>query len=494
MSAHMEPLQAHQQLRQRRPAWPADPGVDRRRVLYLAAAVEPEVSEADEQAMPPGAVPPGAVPAGDGPGAGPAQPGSTPDPLAGLQAERDAADAERLRQVFEQAALRQLADFVELEHRLRVPSLAGNLDLGDGEYITLAVIKAAALIALNFVPGFSDLRVVDNLMKAMLLPRLLEDVEGSIGLPLVRLHGGVSLDTRRGTSGMAGDGLAELLQRPQVKVVRSGGPEDPPVAPAGPVPVAPVVPVEPTAPVVPVVPTDPVGQAGTGTEPDEPSLVPVPPSGWSVSSGWTSPPAWAEPTATPAPAGWTQPPATPAPAGWTQPPATDTSAGWTPEPDAGPGGAELPGEPSAAPAPPGPWGCGGASIDSSGGYAAVIHGPAAAMANGSPYVSVDAIASYARKEAFRQVWDSAPDRAAAGVRTARSLEIVLLIDPQLGGGLWIDIDPATGHPASAFAIELAGPGAQAGTFRVTTLPAPESGGLGDGPAGEVGHVLSAELA
>jgi hypothetical protein len=86
--------------------------------------------------------------------------------------------------------------------------------------------------------------------------------------------------------------------------------------------------------------------------------------------------------------------------------------------------------------------------------AAVIWGSAAAIAEGRPYLSVDALMSYARKEAFGEVYKGTPESAAQGMRAARNLEVVVLLDRALGGGLWIDVDPDTGRPAAALAIEI----------------------------------------
>ena len=86
--------------------------------------------------------------------------------------------------------------------------------------------------------------------------------------------------------------------------------------------------------------------------------------------------------------------------------------------------------------------------------AAVIWGSAAAIAEGRPYLSVDALMSYARKEAFGEVYKGTPESAAQGMRAARNLEVVVLLDRAMGGGLWIDVDPDTGRPAAALAIEI----------------------------------------
>jgi hypothetical protein len=86
--------------------------------------------------------------------------------------------------------------------------------------------------------------------------------------------------------------------------------------------------------------------------------------------------------------------------------------------------------------------------------AAVIWGSAAEIANGSRYLSLDALMSYARDQIFAQIYANTAHSAAGGMRAVRDLEVIVLLDPKLGGGLWIDVDPDTGCPAATLAIEL----------------------------------------
>jgi hypothetical protein len=100
-------------------------------------------------------------------------------------------------------------------------------------------------------------------------------------------------------------------------------------------------------------------------------------------------------------------------------------------------------------------------------YAAVICGPAAVIAGGRPFLGMDALTTYARRQAFRSVSDdSGPQGARSGMRAAHSIEIVVLLDPSLGGGVWVDVDPATGLPAAAMSIAVRSAG-----FRFTPLTA-----------------------
>jgi hypothetical protein len=100
-------------------------------------------------------------------------------------------------------------------------------------------------------------------------------------------------------------------------------------------------------------------------------------------------------------------------------------------------------------------------------YAAVICGPAAVIAGGRPFLGMDALTTYARREAFRHFNDDTdPQAARSGMRAAHSIEIVVLLDPSLDGGVWVDIDPATGCPAAAMSIAVKPAG-----FRFTRLSA-----------------------
>jgi hypothetical protein len=100
-------------------------------------------------------------------------------------------------------------------------------------------------------------------------------------------------------------------------------------------------------------------------------------------------------------------------------------------------------------------------------YAAVICGPAAIIAGGRPFLGLDALLTYARREAFRRFNDDAdPQAARNGMRAAHNIEIVVLLDPSLEGGLWVDVDPATGCPAAAMSIAV-----KPACFRFTLLSA-----------------------
>ncbi len=100
-------------------------------------------------------------------------------------------------------------------------------------------------------------------------------------------------------------------------------------------------------------------------------------------------------------------------------------------------------------------------------YAAVICGPAAVIAGGRPFLGMDALTTYARRQAFSSVGDdTGPEAARSGMRAAHGIEIVVLLDPSLGGGVWVDVDPATGVPRAAMSIAVRPAG-----FRFTPLTA-----------------------
>jgi hypothetical protein len=93
---------------------------------------------------------------------------------------------------------------------------------------------------------------------------------------------------------------------------------------------------------------------------------------------------------------------------------------------------------------------GASDRDHTTGCAALIVGSAAYIAGDRPYLSLDALMAYARSEVYRP---SGP-AGAADLQAARNLEIIVLLDRSLGGGLWIDVDRANGRAAAALAIGL----------------------------------------
>jgi hypothetical protein len=89
--------------------------------------------------------------------------------------------------------------------------------------------------------------------------------------------------------------------------------------------------------------------------------------------------------------------------------------------------------------------------------AAAVFVGAAAVAK-RPYVSLDRLMTKARRAIFEHV-SSAGDaqNAASGLKAASNLEIVVLLEKALGGGLWIDVNPKTRLPTAALAIDFGEP-------------------------------------
>jgi hypothetical protein len=90
--------------------------------------------------------------------------------------------------------------------------------------------------------------------------------------------------------------------------------------------------------------------------------------------------------------------------------------------------------------------------------ALLIAGSARSLAGDRPCLTLDDLMAYARREAFR---------LSGGIRAARNLEIVVLLDQSLGGGIWVDADPDKGHPVAALAVSVPDPPAG---IRFTHVP------------------------
>lgn len=103
-----------------------------------------------------------------------------------------------------------------------------------------------------------------------------------------------------------------------------------------------------------------------------------------------------------------------------------------------------------------------------GGTGVLIWGQAAdvAAAAGGAVLDAGALVSWARQQAFGKIYTGEPDAAAAAVRAARGLEIVLLLDPAIGGGLWVDVDPLAQAPAATLLVEMTLPPGGGQMFRV----------------------------
>jgi hypothetical protein len=256
----------------------------------------------------------------------------------------------------------QLTEFVELAHRLRVPSLKDKLAIGAGEWVSTAAARSAAyVISTYLLVGARDAdEMTDKLMRPLLVVSLKQADGEDIGvdLPIACSHGRILIDTSMSAGGSP---------PPHFRLVRVN---------------------------------------------ERPEL-------WPASS----------------------------------PPETPTQA------DAADAGARADADAHAA----------GAEPDRSAGTAAVIWGSAAAIAGGHPYLSIEALMSYARKNAFASADDGGAASAEQAMRAARDLEVVVLLDQSMGGGLWIDVDRENGQPAAVLAVELHN-AAERDAIKVTALP------------------------
>jgi len=69
-------------------------------------------------------------------------------------------------------------------------------------------------------------------------------------------------------------------------------------------------------------------------------------------------------------------------------------------------------------------------------------------------LSSDVLLSFARREAFRKIYDGTPGSVLAAMDAACGIEVVVLLDPDIQGGLWVDVDPVTQAPAATMLIEM----------------------------------------
>jgi hypothetical protein len=94
-------------------------------------------------------------------------------------------------------ARRQLSEFVELSRRLRVPSLADQLNIGPGEWLSTAMVRATAFVISTYMyPGVASWHeMTDLLMRSLAGPtNRQDDVQSELGLATTTGHGRVLLD------------------------------------------------------------------------------------------------------------------------------------------------------------------------------------------------------------------------------------------------------------------------------------------------------------
>ncbi len=385
-----------------------------------------------EHAEPP--EPPG-PPAADSGAASAAEGKDQPAGDLGERAERTVADRPGLPAAAQPALRQQLAEFVELSHRLRVPSLAGRLALDPGESITTTLVNAMAFVIRRHVyPGspISQEQLTEQLMRILVVPGQLGETDEWLTLPLAISHGRISLDV----SAAVAERKAAGSPQPRTRLVRAG--DRPELC-------------------------EPLAQVGAGSPARERG------DGDGAASS-----AEDEGTSGPGPAAGSQPGNGSAAANGASG-ETRADAGRADgehhddQPESRTSAADSNGsqasEADSADAHDG----GSAEVQSAAGTAALIWGPAAAIADGRRYLSIDALMSYARTQAFEQLYRHSAATAAQGMRAVRGLEVVVLLDKSIGGGLWIDVDPETGCASVALAIEILDIVSPNG-IRVTRLP------------------------
>jgi hypothetical protein len=85
--------------------------------------------------------------------------------------------------------------------------------------------------------------------------------------------------------------------------------------------------------------------------------------------------------------------------------------------------------------------------------AVVILGSALLIAAGRRILDADILVRFARRAILREIHDGSPASAAHAMRLACALEIVVFLDLAINGGLWIDVNPATGQAAATLLID-----------------------------------------
>ena len=100
---------------------------------------------------------------------------------------------------------------------------------------------------------------------------------------------------------------------------------------------------------------------------------------------------------------------------------------------------------------------------------AVLCGSAAAIAaTGTRFPDAALLLAYARRRVWDDRYDGRHQSVPSAMRTVQALQVVVFVDPSLGMGLWVDVDPARQTPAAALFIEIdfsAGPPGRCRIFR-----------------------------
>ncbi len=319
-----------------------------------------------------------------------------------------------------------------------MPSLSGRLALDPGESITTTLVNAMAFVIRHHVyPGspISQEQLAEQLMRVLVVPGQLGETDDvQLTMPLAISHGRISLDV----SVPLEEAKTAGSPQPRTRLVRAG--DRPELC-------------EPVGQIGAGSPAtergDADGAAGSADAEDEETSGPGPAAGSQHGNGS----AGANGAGGEARAG----------AG------REDGEHHDDEPESRTSAADSNGAQAAEADSAGARDGGSAEVQSAAGTAALIWGPAAAIADGHRYLSIDALMSYARTQAFEQLYRHSAATAAQGMRAIRGLEVVVLLDKSIGGGLWIDVDPETGCASVALAIEVLDIVSPHG-IRVTRLP------------------------
>jgi hypothetical protein len=141
---------------------------------------------------------------------------------------------------------------------------------------------------------------------------------------------------------------------------------------------------------------------------------------------------------------------------------SDITGGWHSSPDGGRSAGQQPALPAAGPQPL--RATTGSTDATQVPVAVVILGSALLIAAGRRVLEADTLVRFAREVILREIHNGSPASAVLAMRLASALEIVVLLDVALNGGIWIDVNPGTGEPAATLLID-GFPGLPDGTMR-----------------------------
>lgn len=87
---------------------------------------------------------------------------------------------------------------------------------------------------------------------------------------------------------------------------------------------------------------------------------------------------------------------------------------------------------------------------------AVVCGPLAAIAAtmGTRFLDAGLLLAYVRRRVWDHRYDGGHHSVAPAMRAVQALQVVVFLDPFIGMGLWVDVDPARQAPAAVLLIEI----------------------------------------